>query len=311
MAVYNYISSKEILAKIYDDLDFSNENVRIAQIITWIGEALGKIGAYPYYKNRVTGIEDTAGTPDILVISNYRALLPCDLHSIIQLAVSTSSTGNYIPARIATGSFEISKGTVQTGVSSGVEDQTFPVDDYTKIEFISDIFNESYQDAVTRLNSDPNINTILDQVFLNDNSVIGDSTLTEEDDITYTINPPYIDINLKTGYAMLAYKAVPLDSEGFPLVPDDEDVKEALKWYVEMMLTYIMWRHNVTGGERLYNNAKLEWIKKKKASYGNLMMPSADEMKSIQNIWNRFIPNINEDQSFYKDIGKQEIIYRK
>jgi len=311
MAVYNYISSKEVIAKIYQDLDFGNENVRISDIITWIGEALGKIGAYPYYKNRVTGIEDTAGSPELLRIANYRAQLPCDLHSIIQLAVSTNPTGEYVPARIATGSFDISRGTLQTGIASSVDDQTFPTDDYTKIEFISDIFNESYEDAVSRLNSDPNINTILDQVFVNDLSVIGANPSAYEDEITYTINPPYLDISLETGYAMLAYKAIPLDKEGFPLVPDDEDVKEALKWYVEMMLTYSMWRHGISGGERLYGNAKLEWVSKKKAAYGNLMMPSPDEMKSIQNIWNRLVPNINADQSFYESNGKQEQIYRK
>ena len=41
---------------------------------------------------------------------------------------------------------------------------------------------------------------------------------------------------------MLSYQAVPVDSDGYPMIPDNESFEEAIYWYINMKLTYPDWK---------------------------------------------------------------------
>ena len=40
-------------------------------------------------------------------------------------------------------------------------------------------------------------------------------------DLSYVVTPGYIKLNKQTGYLTIAYTAIPMDEDGYPLVPDD------------------------------------------------------------------------------------------
>src|SRR4030042_3093142 len=99
--IYNLVSCKKVIAKIFADLDLKDEPHNIGNFIEWIGESLKKIGAFPALITRVTGKEDLP----ILTISNYQTKLPADLNTINQVAYSVATTGPFYPMRYATGSY--------------------------------------------------------------------------------------------------------------------------------------------------------------------------------------------------------------
>ena len=225
------------------------------------------------------------------------------------MAVSSTSTGPWYPVRIATGSFDIRKGTL-TSQSDGTTN-TYPAGTDDKIQFISDIFNESYTDAFARINATPALATILSAVFVNQNTVpTGIGSNEYDDEITCVVNGPYVDFGISNGYLLVAYKALPTDSDGFPLVPDNEIVKEAVYWYINMKQTYPAWRNGQVR-DAIYHHAEERWGSFRKNAYGTMMMPSPAEWKTINNIWTRLIPNLNQDTTFFKYIGKMQKVYNQ
>jgi hypothetical protein len=126
----------------------------------------------------------------------------------------------------------------------------------------------------------------------------------------YSISGNYIKTNIKDGYLLISYQAIPVDEDNYPLVPDDESFFEALYWYINMKLMYPKW---VAGQVRdaVYYDAKSSWNYYRKQAYGNAMMPNADQLETIKNVWLRLIPEINSNKNFHSMIGEQEFIYNK
>jgi len=100
--IYKYISVKNIIAKVFTDLDLPTESHRVSDMIEWAGEALKKIGAVSSFRKRITGKD---GDP-FLILSDYQVSLPNDFYKLIQVAYAEKKAGPYYPMRYATGSFE-------------------------------------------------------------------------------------------------------------------------------------------------------------------------------------------------------------
>lgn len=307
--VVKYTTVEEVFAKIMADNDVGNESLRITDWVTWAGEALKRIGAFPQFVNRITGIEDGMYPTNVCKITGYRTTVPCDLHQIIQIAASSTVNGQWRPTRSATGSFDIQKGMKRSLQNSPTG--LYPPSTDDKIQFVADVFNESYQNAFTRLNSTPTLEQIISTVFMNQaGPASANVNGLEDSEITYTENGPYLDFNIETGYAMIAYKALPTDENGYPLIPDVEEVKEAIYWYIEMKQLYPQWKNGKVR-DAVYMHAKNEWGSKRLGAKGELMMPSGDELKSVMNSWLRLMPNINQDKTFFKYIGAQQQLYNQ
>lgn len=139
---------------------------------------------------------------------------------------------------------------------------------------------------------------------IRDNTNVGESNY--GDDITYTVNSPYIDINFKNGYGLLSYKAIKTDEDGYPSIPDNEAVKEALYWYCETKGLYALYRRGKIR-DSVYLNAKKEWARCCNNAYNNIIGPTNDdEMASIANVWLRMIPTISGHDTSLKYIGNRE-----
>lgn len=127
-------------------------------------------------------------------------------------------------------------------------------------------------------------------------------------DITYVVTPGYIKTNKKDGYIMLAYSAIPISEDGFPLIPDLASYIDALYWYVTMKLMYPAWREGRIR-DAVYYDARRSWNFYCKQAYGEALMPDSSAMESIKNTWNRLVPDMNANNSFYSTTNQQEIIY--
>jgi len=304
-----YVSINEVFAKVKSDLGITDLAINVSDWVTWTSEALMKIGAHPEYVNRIIGVRDQFGYNEILEINDYQVEVPCDLIRINAVAIGMSSTGGFTACRKATGPFDVRQSYIS--VDNKRETNIDPIVGSLaeKLTFVRDVFSESTREAMARLNSDPHLNNVLDLTFLTDGNTLTRGMLGE---YVYNEQLPYLRFNVSNGYCIISYQALPTDEDGYPLIPDDEDLKEAIFWYINMKLRYIDYVKRIEGAKDLYKDAQYEWKCKKLAAFGNLMMPKGvDDMKTFQGIWLRMIPKINEHQTGYKNIGSSEKLYTR
>jgi hypothetical protein len=296
--VYNLISVKRVIAKVFTDLDLKEGDHRVSDMIEWAGEALEKIGGFPTFENKVLGKDGTS----LLSITNYQAKLPCDFHSLIQVAYASSTTGPFYSMRYATGSFDYGSELTST-------ETTYTVGESDLVILCMSLYTLDYAAALAKINAEPNIRSLLSSL-LQPNLVGGVSGGTSTTtDYTYLIKSGYIKTNVETGYIMMAYQAVPTDNEGYPLIPDDMSFIEGIYWYIVMKLLYPEWAAGRIR-DAVYADAKRSWNFYCKQAYGNAMMPNgAEQLESIKNTWHRLVQEFNEHDSFFSTMGQQEIVY--
>lgn len=297
--VYNIVSVKRVIAKVFTDLQLNEGDHRVSDMIEYAGESLEKIGGFPTFTNRVCGKD---GLP-LLTIANYQTKLPCDFHSLIQVGYSASTSGPFYSMRYATGSFDY--GATDTAVTS----TTYTAAESDLVTLAMSLYSLTYVAALAKINNEPAIRTLLETFITpTTSSAIADSTATTTD-YTYLIKHGYIKTNIETGYLMVAYQAIPTDNEGYPMIPDNASFIEAVYWYIVMKLLYPQW---VTGQIRdaVYADAKRSWNFYCKQAYGNVMMPNgAEQMESIKNTWHRLVEEFNEHDSFFSTMGQEQVIY--
>jgi len=261
--IYNYVSVKNVIAKIFTDLDWQESPHRLSDVIEYCGEAMKKIGAFPSMITKTMGKE---GLP-LLELSDHQVRLPFDLHSINQVAYSKSIEGPFYDMRYSTGSFGTNH--EMSAALNGIS--------------LTDQDNNEFQPAT-------------------------ENGTTFTNNYTYTINGGYIKSNTRSGFLLLSYQAIPVDDDGFPMVPNDESFLEALYWYVNMKLSYPEWKQGRIR-DAVYYDAKSSWNYYRKQAYGNAMMPDEAQLESIKNVWLRLIPEINANKTFFSTIGQQEFTY--
>lgn len=300
--IYKNTSIKRVIAKVFTDLDLQEGDHRITDMIEWAGEALEKIGAFPSFKNKVTGRD---GTP-FLEIINYQSQLPNDFHSLIQVSFSENINGPYYPMRYGTGSFDYGK-TINpiTSITN-----VFP--DSSLVTLAMVLYSLSYDEALLKINTEPitrsNLSGILSEMTKKSSPDSSDSNTSTTTDYTYVITPGYIKTNISTGYIQMAYQAIPTDSEGYPLIPDDASFIEAIYWYIVTKLLYPQWKQGSIR-DAVYYDARRSWNFYCKQAYGNALMPNKDQLESIKNTWLRLVPEINEHATSYSTLGQQQNIY--
>jgi len=299
--IYKLVSIKNIIAKVFADLDLQEGTHRISDFITWAGEAMEKIGAFPQFVNKVTGKDDVP----ILELEGYQARLPYDFHQLIQLAYGKTEEGPFYPMRRASGSMEW--GSKLNESSSDVDSV---VSDSDLVTVVMDLYDLDYVSALSKINTEPNLRSQLSYLLNNkaDSSNVKPSATSNTIDYTYTITNNWIKTNQETGYLMLSYQAVPVDCDGYPMIPDLASFHEAIYWYINMKYLYPKWAQGRVR-DAVYYDARSSWNFYRKQSYAEALMPDRDEMESIKNAWLRLVPNINQHSEFFSTLGEQEIVW--
>jgi hypothetical protein len=296
--IYNLTSVKRVIAKVFTDLNLKEGDHRVSDMIEWSGEALEKIGGFPTFETKVAGKDKQP----LLEIYNYKAVLPRDFHSLVQMAYSTTTAGPFYPMRYATGSFDY-------GSELTEYNDEYSVGTSDLVTICMSLYSLSYEDALAKLNTEPNIRSMLEYMISTKVTTPETNGTSNTTDYTYLINNGYVMTNIETGYLMVTYQAIPTDDDGYPMVPDNQSFIEAIYWYIVMKLLYPDW---VAGRIRdaVYADAKRSWNFYCKQAYGNSMMPNgAEQMEAIKNTWHRLVEEFNEHDSFFSTMGQEQLIY--
>jgi hypothetical protein len=300
--IYKFVSVKRVIAKVFTDLDLKEGDHRVTDMVEWAGEAVKKIGAFPALSTKITG----KGGKPLLEITDYQSKLPCDITTINQVSYSPFEGGPFYPMTYAAGSFDAQIPNIDTG------DNDTPPADLLIADLAISLYGDTYAQALERINTYPNIREQLTALIHNaqESPRIGNDTTSMSDSYTYVISGNYIKTNLRSGFLMISYQAVPVDNEGYPMIPDDESFEEAIYWYINMKLTYPEWKMGRVR-DAVYYDAKSSWNFYRKQAYATALMPNVDQLESIKNAWLRLVPEIDEHSTFFSHLNDPQTIYNK
>lgn len=300
------ISSASVVAKVIADLDLKEDQIRITDIREWIMEGILKIGAVQQYEHKVA----------ILPIECHQVALPCDLYKLGQVAFSFCNGGGWLPMRKATSSF---------GVFHDRECSNEPcmlIPDTAMFPLVKNMFNlNTDREALEKLNEDTNLRQTLSILLnqwtvgtVNGKFVPGvvdhrDGTMFSNE-LQYTTKPGYINTCMPRGFVKISYYAIYTDEDSMPMIPDLESYKECLYWYITMKLMYPKkLKGQISQGD--YYDIRNSYNFYRKQAYAEAMMPTVDDLASVQNSWLKLYPEIDAHDTFYSTVGERQDIYNQ
>lgn len=106
----------------------------------------------------------------------------------------------------------------------------------------------------------------------------------------------------------VSYTSIPIDEDGYPMIPDLASYQRALELYIKKEYYSILFDIGKIGGQVV---AKLDkdyaWAVGQ--CQNELVMPSIDQMEALSNMWNSPITNNREhDSGFISSGTKKELI---
>jgi len=126
-----------------------------------------------------------------------------------------------------------------------------------------------------------------------------------DSDMTYAVNDNYLFPNFEEGKLLVSYMAMPVDSRGYPKIPDDVKFKEAVAGHIKWRLGFIKWMNGKMPAA-VYQKLEQDRDWYIGAAQNRDKMPSEDMMESIKNNWLRLIPKINQHADGHKSAGSAE-----
>lgn len=201
-----------------------------------------------------------------LDFDQYVFPLPCDFHVLQAIAI------NGYPARPATSDFQY----LLDG--NCCEFDTLP-------DAAFDIFTDSFGNTF--------------------NSSLGNKAGGEGGSYTFYISNGVVTTNVKQGRACIAYKAFPIDDEGFPLIPDEERIKEAVFSTLRRNIDYIKWREDPESRAKreLFEYSEREYCFFMGSATSRINTPEVGEMENIKNNLLVLKPRIQEYNNFFTTLG--------
>ena len=126
-------------------------------------------------------------------------------------------------------------------------------------------------------------------------------------ELTYKLQNNIIYTSLKEGTIEVAYHAIKVDNEGYPMIPENSSFIQALELYIKKKVFTILF------DQGKINNAVLQNTQQEYAWYvgqaqRDLNMPTIDQMESISNMWTQLLQRNNEHSKGMKSLGKREFI---
>ena len=294
MSKYNLISIDSIISKLYRDLKHSIPDIDEADIIEWTGEALQSIGAFKQLEEAVCFID----------IENHRGNLPSGLSEIIQLAMShqrfqagecESTCLNPVEEECETG--DCGNDRCNDLLDDDVLEQCWSQHNkyYIPEQRYLDVLNE--YNVVNRYNNAyyqnfaplrPAQSSFRSMMGLHvGNSInLGLSMSVGE----YTIQGGQVVTSAQEGTVALAYTRQPLDENGYPMIPDMIEYKQAITRYITYMSSYHRFVNNEPNFRGIYEKMESDWHWYCKQAKNAMLMPSTiDEKEDLKDINHRMV----------------------
>lgn len=111
------------------------------------------------------------------------------------------------------------------------------------------------------------------------------------------------------GEVEIAYKAIPVDEDGYPLLIDNETYLNALEAYIKVKVFTIKFDlGKIQAG--ILSNAQKEYAWASHLLKSEFTMPSMSEMESISRYLNTMIKPVTAFDNGFRDLGNREYIHK-
>ena len=117
----------------------------------------------------------------------------------------------------------------------------------------------------------------------------------------YQVEMGYISTSFADSLIRVHYAAVPCDEQGLPLIPDNEEYKQALYYYIRAMMIGAGYVDTVFNEQEL--TARFEMHAARAIS--QIRYPSVDIMEQRVNNHVRFVPQANYFDNFFRTSGRE------
>ena len=269
-----------VIDKIVRDLGLGHNEIPYADFIEWIAEALVHIGSYQQFVEKET----------MIVIENYEGRFPCDLYKVKRLKRGTETP------RCSDGGYW------------GGTFQNFLIRNGLDVDELN-----AYDRHITL--NDPGLrkvhgNNPFDVLNnkLQHNSNLGHFKTNNVTNLDYNINFDKITTAFESGIIEVQYIAMPIDEDGFPLIPDDQSFRDALFWKVAMQLC--MRDPDLFKNPQLknYDYVRSRWNFYCSQARASANMPDIHAMERLKNNFLSLIPRYNADLNNYAELGKPQFV---
>lgn len=126
-------------------------------------------------------------------------------------------------------------------------------------------------------------------------------------DLTYKIQGGYIFTSIKEGEIEISYRAIIIDDEGYPMIPDNSKFLRALEAYIKKQWFTILFDMGKLQAPIL-NNTQQEYAWAVGACESEFQKMSLDKAESFYNSWRTMIPRTREHSiGFITDGTKQNL----
>lgn len=119
-----------------------------------------------------------------------------------------------------------------------------------------------------------------------------------------------IYVTFPKGRIGVAYKAIPVDENGYPMLPDNENFLAALEAYIKKMVFTVKFDTGKIAGPVLQNAAQdYAWLAGQLSS--EFTVPSVSEAEAISRAMTHLIPRVREFDGGFKHLGDREYIRKQ
>lgn len=121
----------------------------------------------------------------------------------------------------------------------------------------------------------------------------------ESFDLTYKVQGNVIFTSIKEGTIEITYSAFAVDSDGYPLIPDNSSFINALELYIKKKhFTVLFDTGKITPA--VYNQVCQDYAWAVGQAQSDLIRPSLDQLESLTNSWNTLIQRTNSHSSGFR-----------
>lgn len=128
---------------------------------------------------------------------------------------------------------------------------------------------------------------------------VSEHTFKTQNDIIFT--------SFKEGVIDIAYRAIPIDANGYPMIPDNSMFQLALQEYITMEEYNMLFAENKITANVL-KQAESRYYTRALQVQSEFIIPSPSEMENITRMWNSLIAKDHYFDNSFRDLSKNQYI---
>lgn len=137
--------------------------------------------------------------------------------------------------------------------------------------------------------------------------ILGSSDFNYNSEHTYSLNNDYIFFDQEEGEIKMVYKAIKVDAEGFPMIPDNVQTEKAIENYIKVQHYTILWELGKIPDKVLQRvEQEYGWYVGAAQSQANAM--TIDEAEAFSNAFSKLLLKPLQHDEFFVNHGARQYL---